>query len=110
MNRKNIAALQTLDRFIKSVRDCIEVPNEYLPEAYRTKRGKRTLSEVENKFQQEQQNLDPRAIRGSKERQAVIDNYACQVALGLDIEYNENEDKLYRNQQAFAQAMNLDME
>jgi hypothetical protein len=110
MNRKNVAALEILNRFVESMRDCIEVPNKYLPAEYHCNRGTQTLADLERKHEKMTRNVDPRNVKGSAERQAAIENYANQVALGLDIEYNENADKLYRNQMAFAQSLNLDLE
>ena len=110
MDRKNVAMLEVLNRFVKDMRECIEVPNHYLPEAYHSKRGLRTLAELEAKMEKDNKYIDPRSVKGSPERQAAIENYANQVALGLEIEYNENADKLYRNQMAFAQSFDLDLE
>ena len=47
---------------------------------------------------------------GSQERIDILNKYRADVEAGRDIEYSENEDRLYRNRQAFASAMELDVE
>ena len=47
--------------------------------------------------------------RGTPERMAILNKYRDAVANGDEIPYETNEDKLYKNMQAFASAMELDL-
>ena len=49
-------------------------------------------------------------LESTPERLEVLDTYSANVADDLEIEFIENEDRLYRNQMAFAAAMGLDLE
>ena len=102
----------------------IWVPNELLPERYHDNReGGSTLERVERIYNKEVApvvNADAREKsvvisdgviqHGSQERIDILNKYRADVEAGRDIEYSENEDRLYRNRQAFASAMELDVE
>lgn len=100
--------LNKLNQFIAELREDIEIPNAYLPASYHSKRGYRTLASLEKEITQKQ--IDPRTVKNSAERLGAIESYRKQVENGFDIEYIENEDKLYKNQMAFAAAIQLDVE
>jgi ABC-type enterochelin transport system substrate-binding protein len=101
-----------------------DVSRDLLPEAYQGKNKFRPLVNVIR--QAEKQAAKRKANRevsvkwtdgkrtaileSTPERLAVLDAYAANVADDLEIEFIENEDRLYRNQMAFAAAMNLDLE
>ena len=107
-----------------AILECIWVPNAQLPERYHDDReGGSTLERVERIYQKEVEpviNADPRERsvvisdgeiqHGSQERIDVLNRYRDAVANGEEDFYEVNEDRLYRNQQAFAKAMNLELE
>jgi|TARA_Y100000310_G_scaffold40690_1_gene38157 hypothetical protein len=107
-----------------AVRQAIWVPNELLPERYHDNReGGTTLERVERIYNKEVApllNIDPREKsvvisdgviqHGSQERIDILNKYQAAATAGEEIPYDINEDKLYRNNQAFASAVELDLE
>lgn len=91
------------------IRNALEIPREWLPENYQGKRKTRKLSSVYNQLKRSDKNFDrdPRAVRGSVEREAVLARYAKMVEQNLELEFDTNEDNLYNNQAAFCGAMIL---
>ena len=119
---KNFEQLKTeLDA---AILEGIWVPNDLLPERYHDNReGGSTLERVERIYNKEVApviNADPREKsvvlsdgviqHGSQVRIDILNKYREDVAAERDIEYDVNEDRLYRNQQAFASAMELNVE
>jgi len=119
---KNFEQLKTeLDQ---AILEGIWVPNDLLPERYHDNReGGSTLERVERIYNKEVApllNVDPREKsvvisdgviqHGNQERIDILNQYQNDVDNGRDIEYNVNENKLYRNEMAMASAMGLDME
>lgn len=49
-------------------------------------------------------------MEATPERLAVLESYAADAAEGREIAYDVNEDKLYRNQMAFAAAIGLELD
>jgi len=102
----------------------IWVPNEMLPERYHDNReGGSTLERIERIYNKEVApllNVDPREKsvvisdgviqHGSQERIDVLNRYRDAVENEQEDFYEVNEDRLYRNHQAFASAMELDLE
>ncbi len=102
----------------------IWVPNEMLPERYHDNReGGSTLERIERIYNKEVApllNVDPREKsvvisdgviqHGSQERIDVLNRYRDAVENEQEDFYEVNSDRLYRNQQAFASAMELDLE
>ena len=102
----------------------IWVPNDLLPERYHDNReGGSTLARLERIYQKEVAPLldvDPREKsvvisdgviqHGSQERIDVLNRYRDAVENEQEDFYEVNEDRLYRNQQAFASATELDLE
>ena len=115
---------ELFDRLDAAILESIWVPNDLLPERYHDKReGGSTLDRVERIYNKEVApniNVDPREKsvvisdgviqHGSQERIDILNKYRKDVDAGRDIEYNVNEYKLYRIEQAFASAMELDVE
>ena len=119
---KNFEQLKTeLDA---AILEGIWVPNDLLPERYHDNReGGSTLERVERIYNKEVApviNADPREKsvvlsdgviqHGSQVRIDILNKYREDVAAERDIEYDVNEDRLYRNHQAFASAMELNVE
>lgn len=113
-------AEQLFAEFDAAIMECIWVPNEILPESYHDDReGGRTLSRLQEQYDARPV-IDPREKsvvishgeiqHGSQERIDVLNRYRDAVAAGEEIPYEENADRLYKNQQAFASAVNLDLE
>ena len=105
----------------QTVLECIDVPQELLPESYRGKRSHRNLWSVQKEYDRRNnvKEVDPNDIsvkfedgeirEGTPERLERLEKYANDVANDREICYNVNEDKLYRNMQAMASAMELDV-
>jgi len=89
------------------IQNALDIPAEWLPESYRGKRRKRKLSSVYNQLKRSDCNFgkDPRKIRGSEERNAVLEKYAKMAEQSLELEFDKNEDALYNNQLVFCGAM-----
>ena len=102
----------------------IWVPNDLLPERYHDNReGGSTLARLERIYQKEVApilDVDPREKsvvisdgviqHGSQERIDVLNRYRDAVENEQEDFYEVNDDRLYRNQQAFASATELDLE
>ena len=102
----------------------IWVPNDLLPERYHDNReGGSTLARLERIYQKEVApllNVDPREKsvvisdgviqHGNQERIDVLNRYRDAVENEQEDFYEVNEDRLYRNQQAFASAVELNLE
>ena len=102
----------------------IWVPNNLIPERYHDNReGGSTLERVMRIYNKEVSpviNADPREKsvvisngviqHGSQERIDILNKYRDDIDAGREIEYDVNEDKLYRNQQAMASAIGLEWE
>ena len=118
-----IAKLQDAENGIYSTAELesIWVPNNMLPESYHDEReGGRSLDRLQEQVQQEQVEVDAREqsvvishgeiMHGNQERIDILDQYQSDVDNENEIDYNVNEYRLYRNQQAFAKAIGLDLE
>jgi len=112
--------------------ESIWVPNEMLPERYHENREggsnlKRTNEIYDKEITPKIQNMreesvvihDGKIMSDNPERLAVLNRYRDAVeadyanfpdSVGEEDFYVENEDRLYRNQQAFASAIGLDLE
>jgi len=107
MNETTKKMLAELDA---AIMECIWIPNEHLPESYHDSReGGRTLKRINRQVEESIVEVDPREEKGEL-RTAIIDSYAADVAAGREIQYQENNEKLYRNQQAFAEIMDIDLD
>ncbi len=89
--------------------DCFMVPNEWLPESYQGKRTHRSLRSVVKQAQKcgvietEHQQL----TRIKNER---IAKYSAEFDEKGSFTYEENADKLYRNQMTFCTLMGVDLD
>ena len=107
MNETTKKMLAELDA---AIMECIWIPNEHLPEEFHDDReGGRTLKRLNRQVEQSVMEVDPREEKGEL-RTAIIDSYAADVAAGREIGYKENNQKLYRNQQVFAEIMDIDLD
>jgi len=110
--------------------ESIWVPNEMLPEAYHDEReGGRSLDRLQEPEQTEE--IDPdhnrrnrkksgevdsvvishgKIMYGNQDRINTLNQYQNDVDNENEISYNVNEYKLYRNQLAFAEAMEIELE
>lgn len=107
-----------------AILQCIWVPNKLLPERYHDNReGGSTLERLERIYKNEVAplpDIDPREKsvvisngeiqHGSQVRIDILNKYQAAATEGKEIPYDINEDRLYRNNQAFASATELDLE
>ena len=118
-----IAKLQDAENGIYSAAELgsVWVPNNMLPESYHDEReGGRSLDRLQEQVQQEQVEVDAREqsvvishgkiIHGNQERIDILDQYQNDIDNENEIDYNINEYRLYRNEQAFASAIELELE
>ena len=90
--------------------ECFWIPNEYLPESYHDNReGGRSLKRLNRQIEESGAEVDPREVKGDI-RTGIIQSYADDVAAGREIEYKENDAKLYKNMQVFAEIMDVDLD
>ena len=90
-----------------AIMECLWIPNEHLPESYHDNReGGRTLKRINRHVEESVIEVDPREEKGEL-RTAIIDSYAADVAAGREIQYKENDAKLYKNMQVFAEIMDV---
>ena len=93
-----------------AINECIWIPNEHLPESYHDNpKDGRTLKRINRQVEESVIEVDPREEKGEL-RTAIIDSYAADVASGREIQYKENDAKLYKNMQVFAEIMDIDLD
>ena len=121
MNKTTEQMLAELDA---AIMECLWIPNEHLPEEFHDDRegGKtlKRLNEQADKVEAAKAEIPAREKpvifydtpegRGTPERMAILNKYRDAVANGDEIPYETNDDKLYKNMQAFASAMELDLD
>ena len=101
--------------------ESIWVPNEMLPESYHDEReGGRSLDRLQQEARQEPAEVDAREksvvishgkiMSGNQERVNILNQYQNDADTESEIDYSINEYRLYRNEQAFAKAIGLDLE
>ena len=120
-----IAKLKDAENGIYSAAELesIWVPNEMLPERYHDNREggsnlKRTNEIYDKEITPKIQNMreesvviqDGKIMSDNPERLAVLNRYRDSVGTESPVSYETNEHRLYRNQQAFASAIGLDLE
>ena len=99
----------------------IWVPNEMLPESHHDEReGGRSLDRLQQEAQQEPAEVDAREksvvishgkiMSENQERVNILNQYQNDADTESEIDYSINEYRLYRNEQAFAKAIGLDLE
>lgn len=102
------------------IRNALEIPSEWLPEAYRGKRKTRKLSSVYSQLKRSDKNFDadPRdvsvkfdndqnPVKATKERWEAIERYRKQAEQGQELQGIEDEDRLYGAMATFCGAMVL---
>lgn len=106
----NETTKQMLAELDAAIQECLWIPNEHLPEEFHDIReGGRTLKRIDQQVKESVIEVDPREEKGEL-RTAIIDSYAADVAAGGEIGYKENDAKLYKNQQVFAEIMDIDLD
>ena len=103
--------------------ESIWVPNEMLPERYHDNReGGSTLKraseiydkeitpKVKNMREESVVIQDGKVMSDNPERLDILNRYREAVSTESEISYEVNEHKLYRNEQAFASAIELELE
>jgi len=103
--------------YTKAELESIWIPNDMLPEAYQDNReGGKSLERLEKQSAEETDTReksviihDGKIMSDNPSRLAVLDRYQAGVADEREIQYETNEDKLYRNQLTFAAAIGLDL-
>lgn len=108
---------QAFNDFSEAIIDMLMVPASWLPESYRGKKKMRKLRSVVNEAKRRQKtawkpdrevsvkfDADRNITSARPGRLEVLEKYAAAVEAGEPIEYNEDEDKLYRKQLDFVAA------
>jgi len=111
--------------YTKAELESIWIPNDMLPEAYQDNReGGKSLERLEKQSAEEEKKRtaeetdtreksviihDGKIMSDNPSRLAVLDRYQAGVVDESEIQYETNEDKLYRNQLTFAAAIGLDL-
>ncbi len=81
-----------------------------MPEEFHDNReGGRTLERLNRQVDESVVDVDPREVKGEI-RTGIIQSYAADVAAGREIGYKENDAKLYKNMQVFAEIMDVDLD
>ena len=106
-----------------AILEAIWVPNELLPERYHDNReGGSTLKrmnkiydaevapKVKNMREESVVIQDGEVMSDNPERLDILNRYREAVSTKSEIPYEVNEHRLYRNEQAFASAMELELE
>ncbi len=94
---------QLIAQLNKAIEKAIQVPNSYLPVAYHSETGYRTLSSVKRMAKiKDKIESEHKALK--REKAARIRVYAQQLERGEEISYVVDEHKLYNNQLAFCSA------
>ena len=107
MNETTKKMLAELDA---AIMECFWIPNEHLPEEFHDNReGGRTLKRLNRQIEESVIDVDPREVKGEI-RTGIIQSYADDVAAGREIGYKENDAKLYKNMQVFAEIMDIDLD
>ena len=106
-----------------AILEAIWVPNEILPKRYQENRvGGSTLKrmnkiydaevapKVKNMREESVVIQDGKVMSDNPERLDILNRYREAVSTESEIPYEVNEHRLYRNEQAFASAMELELE
>jgi hypothetical protein len=111
--------------YTKAELESFWIPNDMLPESYKDNReGGKSLERLEKQSAEEEKKRtaeetdtreksviihDGKIMSDNPSRLAVLDRYQAGVVDEREIQYETNEDKLYRNQLTFAAAIGLDL-
>ena len=92
-----------------AVIDCFMVPKEWLPKPYQGKRSHRSLRSVVKQARKrgaiETEHAELKRIKEEK-----IAKYSAEFAEKGSFTYEENADKLYRNQMTFCTLMGVELD
>ena len=98
--------MDVLKNLENAVVECLVVPNELLPESYQGKRSHRSLKSVVKEAQKrgvlESEHKKLKRLKAEK-----VALYREYVENGLEIEWQTDDNKLYKNQMCFAQLMGV---
>ena len=98
--------MDVLKNLENAVIECLVIPNELLPESYQGKRSHRSLKSVVKEAQKrgaiETEHAKLKRLKAEK-----IALYRECVENGLEIEWQTDDNKLYKNQMCFAQLMGV---
>ena len=101
--------MDVLKNLENAVIECLVVPNELLPESYQGKRSHRSLKSVVKEAQKrgvlETEHKKLKRLKAEK-----IALYRENVENGVEIDWQIDDNKLYKNQMCFAQLMELDLD
>ena len=101
--------MDVLKNLENAVIECLVVPNELLPESYQGKRSHRSLNSVVKEAQKRGViESDHKKLKRLKAEKIAL--YRECVENGLEIEWQTDDNKLYKNQMCFAQLMELDLD
>ena len=98
--------MDVLKNLENAVIECLMVPNELLPESYQGKRSHRSLKSVV-KEAQKRGVLESEHKKLKRTKAEKIALYREYVENGLEIEWQTDDNKLYRNQMCFAELMGV---
>ena len=93
----------------KGIEECVLFPQDILPESYRGKRSHRSMKSV-IKEAQKRKVLETEHQKLKRIKQEKIKLYRECVENGLEIEWQTDDNKLYRNQMCFVQVMELELD
>jgi imidazolonepropionase-like amidohydrolase len=100
---------EELKKLEDAVIDCFMVPKEWLPEAFQGKRSHRSLKSVVKEAQKrgllETEHQELKRIKAEK-----IAKYSAEFAEKGSFTYEENADKVYRNQMTFCTLMGVELD
>ena len=100
---------EELKKLEDAVINCFVVPKEWLPESYQGKRSHRSLRSVVKEAQKrgviETEHAKLKRLKAEK-----IAIYRENVENGVEIDWQIDDNKLYKNQMCFAQLMELDLD
>ena len=98
--------MDVLKNLENAVIECLVVPNELLPESYQGKRSHRSLKSVVKEAQKRGViESDHKKLKRLKAEKIAL--YRECVENGLEIEWQTDDNKLYKNQMCFAQLMGV---
>ena len=100
---ENTIGGQLLEQLRQDIVNCIEVPNDMLPEEYHNNRdGVRTLAELDSMYQESSEPSQHVLDKAAKAERC--EKYRQQWEANGSIEYDVDEYRLHKNELAFAEA------
>ena len=93
----------------KGIEECLLIPQDLLPESYQGKRSHRSLKSVV-KEAQKRGAIETEHAKLKRTKAEKIAIYRENVENGVEIDWQIDDNKLYKNQMCFAQLMELDLD